>query len=325
MDVRRIEEEVDLNFLSDAHSRTGPAESVTLVKASIMLELFEICYVDGSFRMRIDYRELIKIDLYSDCHQMRVHEDAIPKTAFRMRYGRYEFTAMPFWIDQYTSDFHGRNESDEAVARHEVHVSSIPDKDGMYIEIDDQSERTFRTLEYMFRACVRNLVVVGILTFREDEIGETKMIGLELEQETTKSDLEKGVVHFGKKGELAPRYIGPFKILERIGFVAYRLILPEELSGVHDTFHVSNLKKCLADANLHVPLDEIKVDKTLRFVEEPLEIIDREVKTLKHSKIPIVKVRWNSKCEPEFTWEREDYIKAKYPQLFENSNVESSG
>ncbi|GKF66200.1 hypothetical protein Tco_0192717 [Tanacetum coccineum] len=88
----------------------------------------------------------------------------------------------------------------------------------------------------------------------------------------------KGVIRFGKKGKLAPRYVGPFEILERIGPVAYRLRLPEELSGVHDTFHVSNLKKCLVDASLHVPLDEIKVDKTLRFVEEPVEIMDREVK-----------------------------------------------
>ncbi|GJV73534.1 putative reverse transcriptase domain-containing protein [Tanacetum coccineum] len=126
----------------------------------------------------------------------------------------------------------------------------------------------------------------------------------------------KGVVRFGNKGKLAPRFVGPFEILKRISSVVYRLRLPKELSGVHDTFHVSNLKKCLADANLHVPLDEIKVDKTLRFVEEPLEIMDRDVKTLKRSKIPIVKVRWNSKCGPEFTWEREDHMKAKYPQLF---------
>ncbi|GJX75967.1 hypothetical protein Tco_0322778 [Tanacetum coccineum] len=97
-----------------------------------------------------------------------------------------------------------------------------------------------------------------------------------------------------------------------IGPVAYRLRLPEELSSVHDTFHVSNLKKYLADANLHVPLDEIKVDKTLCFVEEPLEIMDHEVKTLKRRKIPIVKVRWNSKRRPEFTLEREDHMKAKY-------------
>ncbi|GJT35365.1 putative reverse transcriptase domain-containing protein [Tanacetum coccineum] len=126
----------------------------------------------------------------------------------------------------------------------------------------------------------------------------------------------KGVILFGKKGMLAPRYVGLFEILERIGPVAYRLRLVEELSGVHDTFHVSKLKKCLADASLHVPLGEIKVDKTLRFIEEPVEIMDREVKSLKRSKIALVKVRWKSKRSPEFTWEHEDYMKSKYPQLF---------
>ncbi|GJZ99098.1 putative reverse transcriptase domain-containing protein [Tanacetum coccineum] len=134
----------------------------------------------------------------------------------------------------------------------------------------------------------------------------------------------KGVVHFGKKGKLAPRYVGPFEILERIGPVAYRLRLFEELSGVHDTFHVSNLKKCLADASLHVPLDEIKVDKTLRFVEEAVEIMDREIKSLKRSKISLVKVRWNSKRGPEYTWECEDYMKSKYPQLFVDHANESA-
>ncbi|GJS88674.1 hypothetical protein Tco_0771310 [Tanacetum coccineum] len=99
----------------------------------------------------------------------------------------------------------------------------------------------------------------------------------------------KGVIRFRKRGKLAPRYVGPFEILERIVPIAYRLRFPEELSGVHDTFHVSNLKKCLADASLHVPLDEIKVDKTLRFVEEPVEIMNREVKSLKHSRILLVK------------------------------------
>ncbi|GKA47236.1 reverse transcriptase domain-containing protein, partial [Tanacetum coccineum] len=132
----------------------------------------------------------------------------------------------------------------------------------------------------------------------------------------------KGVVRFGKKGKLAPRYVGPFEILERIGLVAYRLRLPEELSSVHDTFHVSNLKKCLADANLHVPLDEIKVDKTLRFVEEPVEIMEREIKKLKRRNIALVKVRWNSKCGPEFTWEHEDQMRNKYPQLFMDRVVE---
>nr|GEY16641.1 putative reverse transcriptase domain-containing protein [Tanacetum cinerariifolium] len=121
----------------------------------------------------------------------------------------------------------------------------------------------------------------------------------------------KGVIRFGKNCKLAPRYVEPFTIFKKIGPVAYRLRFLEELSSLHDTFHVLNLKKCLADANLHVPLDEIKVDKTLRFVKKPIEIMDREVKSLKRSKIPIIKVRWNSKCGHEFTWEREDHMKAK--------------
>nr|GEX35960.1 hypothetical protein [Tanacetum cinerariifolium] len=83
--------------------------------------------------------------------------------------------------------------------------------------------------------------------------------------------------------------------------------------------------KCLTDANFHVLLDEIKVDKILRFVKEPLEIMDHEVRTLKRSKTPIMKVRWNSKRRTKFTWEREDHMKAKYPQLFENANVETNG
>ncbi|GJZ72794.1 putative reverse transcriptase domain-containing protein [Tanacetum coccineum] len=132
----------------------------------------------------------------------------------------------------------------------------------------------------------------------------------------------KDMIRFGKKGKLAPRYVGPSEILERIGHVAYRLRFPKELSGVHNTFHMLNLKKCLADANLHVPLNEIKVDKTLRFVEEHVEIMDREIKSLKRSRISLVKVRWNSKRGPEFTWERKDHMKSKYPQLFVDHAVE---
>ncbi|GKC20521.1 hypothetical protein Tco_1022671 [Tanacetum coccineum] len=163
------------------------------------------------------------------------------------------------------------------------------------------------------------------------EIGESILIGPELVQEMTDKVGDqvllkvlpwKGVIHFRKKGKLAPRYVEPFEILERIGPVAYRLRLPEELSSVHDIFHVSNLKKCLADANLHVPLDDIKIGKTLRFVEEPVEIMDHEVKSLKHSKILIVRVCWNSKRGPEFTWEHEDHMKAKYPRLFVDCAVE---
>ncbi|GJQ95514.1 hypothetical protein Tco_0006653 [Tanacetum coccineum] len=100
----------------------------------------------------------------------------------------------------------------------------------------------------------------------------------------------KGVIRFGKHGKLSPRYIGPFKIIERIGPVAYKLELPDKLHGIHNTFHVSNLKKCLADENLVIPLEEIQLDDKLHFIEEPVEIMDREVKQLKQSQIPIVKV-----------------------------------
>ncbi|GKB58644.1 putative reverse transcriptase domain-containing protein [Tanacetum coccineum] len=109
----------------------------------------------------------------------------------------------------------------------------------------------------------------------------------------------KGVVRFGKKGKLATRFVGLFEIIEKVGPVAYRLDLPKELNGVHDTFHVSNLKKCLADLTLKVPLDEIRVDAKLNFVEEPVEILEKEFKKLKRSRIVIVKVRWNSKRSPE--------------------------
>ncbi|GKF01128.1 hypothetical protein Tco_0028051 [Tanacetum coccineum] len=106
----------------------------------------------------------------------------------------------------------------------------------------------------------------------------------------------KGVVQFGKKGKLALRYVGPFEIVERVGPVAYQLKLPHELSCVHDTFHVSNLKKCLAEPDVQ----------------------------LKRRRIPLVKVRWNSRQGAEYTWEREDQFQQKYPHLFSEPVPSSS-
>ncbi|GKE99445.1 putative reverse transcriptase domain-containing protein [Tanacetum coccineum] len=111
----------------------------------------------------------------------------------------------------------------------------------------------------------------------------------------------KGVIRFGKRRKLNPRYIGPFKVLAKVGTVAYKLALTQKLIRVHITFHVSNLKKYLSNEPLAIPLDEIHIDDKLHFVEEPVEIMDRKVKRLRQSRIRIIKVEWNSRRGPEFT------------------------
>ncbi|GJR68539.1 putative reverse transcriptase domain-containing protein [Tanacetum coccineum] len=198
-------------------------------------------------------------------------------------------------------------------------------------QTDGQSERTIQTLEDMLRACVMDFegsweTHLPLIEFSYNnsyhksikcapfealygrkcrspvmwaEVGESRLIGPEIVHETTEKILQirrvspwKGVVRFGKKGKLAPRYVGPFEIVECVGPVAYRLKLPHELSCIHDTFHVSNLKKCLAESDVQVPLEEIEIDENLRFVEEPIEIVERDVKKLKR-RDSISKVRWN--------------------------------
>ncbi|GJS73865.1 putative reverse transcriptase domain-containing protein [Tanacetum coccineum] len=217
----------------------------------------------------------------------------------------------------------------EIVARHGMSVSIISDLDG-------------RFASHLWQALQKALV------------GESQLIGPEIMQETTEKIIQikdrlktarsrqksyadkwrkplefkvgdrvllkvspwKGVVRFGKKGKLAPWYVGPFEIVECVGPVAYRLKLPQELSCVHNTFHVSTLKKCLAEPDIQVPLNEIEIDENLRFVKEPIEIVEQDVKKLKRKRIPLVKVRWNSRQGAEYTWEREDQFRKKYPNLF---------
>ncbi|GJT72360.1 putative reverse transcriptase domain-containing protein [Tanacetum coccineum] len=213
-------------------------------------------------------------------------------------------------------------------------------------QTDGQSERTIQTLKDMLRACVIDF----------GKVGDTQLTGLEIIHETTEKIIQikkhiqaardrqksyadrrrkplefevgdkvmlkvspwKGVIRFDKRGKLNHRYIGPFKILSKVGTLAYRLELLEQLSRDHSTFHVSNLKKCFVDEPLAIMLDEIHIDDKLNFIEELIEIMDREVNRLNQSRILIVKVRWNSRRGPNFTWEREDQMKKKYPHLFIN-------
>ncbi|GJU62309.1 hypothetical protein Tco_1244144 [Tanacetum coccineum] len=129
----------------------------------------------------------------------------------------------------------------------------------------------------------------------------------------------KGAVRFGHNGDVEPRYCWTI-----LGVGKGWICCIQELSRVHNTFHVSNLKECYADEPLVVPLDGLHFDDKLQFVEEPVEIIDRKFKHLKQSRIPIIKVQWNSRRGPEFTWEREDQFRKKYPHLFTKTAPSSS-
>ena len=126
----------------------------------------------------------------------------------------------------------------------------------------------------------------------------------------------KGVMRFGKKGKLSPRYIGPFEILERIGAVAYRLALSPDLSLIHPVFHVSMLRKYMYDPSHVLEPQTVQLDENLCYQEEPIAIVDRQVKKLRSKEITLVKVIWRNHTAEEATWESEDIMRSKYPHLF---------
>ncbi|KAL0552300.1 hypothetical protein IC582_011408 [Cucumis melo] len=202
--------------------------------------------------------------------------------------------------------------------------------------------------EALYGRCCRSPVCWG-------EVGEQRLMGPELVQSTNEAiqkirsrmhtaqsrqksyadvrrkDLEfeigdkvflkvapmKGVLRFERRGKLSPRFVGPFEILERIGLVAYRLALPPSLSAVHDVFHVSMLRKYVPDPSHVVDYEPLEIDENLSYVEQPVEVLAREVKTLRNKQIPLVKVLWRNHRVEEATWEREDDMRSRYPDLFE--------
>ncbi|GJW43974.1 reverse transcriptase domain-containing protein [Tanacetum coccineum] len=294
---------------------------------------------DGSFRMCIDYRELNR----SGYHQLRVHEDDIPKTAFRTRYGHFEFTVMPFgltnaptifmdlmnrvyrpYVDKFMIVFiddilntlrlkeeHVEHLMCEFWLREVQFLGHMINGNGIHVDPSKieavknwKAPRTRLTssgLDTIWVIVDRLTKSAHFLPMREDYKMERFWQSM---QEALGTRLDMSTAYHPQTDESRP--------------CGYRLDLPEELNGVHDTFHVSNLKKCFADPTLKVPLDEIRVDAKLNFVEEPVEILEREFKKLKHSRIAIVKVRWNSKRGPEFTFSSRncvrEFLRALHPK-----------
>nr|GEU82767.1 putative reverse transcriptase domain-containing protein [Tanacetum cinerariifolium] len=387
----------------DSFCWAGSSQLTELDKLTIK-NRYPLPMIDDLFDQLQGLQYFSKLDLRSGYHQLIVHEDDILKTAFRTRYGHFEFTIMPFGLTNAPAAFvesarlqrgidgmiELRNDRalyyldriwvplkgdvttlimDEAhKSKYYVHLGA----DKMYYDLRDRywwpimkkdmavyANKCFTCLkdykmDRLARLCLNEIVVyvkvlaVNVRGIRNPirheyglppsdrwsekcrslimwaEVGEGHLIGPERkpldfsigDHILLKVSPWKGVVRFRKKGKLAPRFVGHFEIIEKVGTVSYQLDFPEKLNDVHDTFHVSNLKKCLADPTLQVPLDEIRVDDKLNFVEEPMEIMEQEFKKLKQSRISIVKVRWNSKRGPEFTWKREDQMMLKYPYLF---------
>ncbi|GJX82348.1 putative reverse transcriptase domain-containing protein [Tanacetum coccineum] len=304
---------------------------------------------DGSFRMCIDYRELnkltvknryllpriddlfdqlqessvySKIDLRSGYHQLRVHEEDIPKTKFRTRYGHYEFQVMPFGLTNAPAVFMDllnrilnaqagaiKNVKEENLRCMNKDFETRPDRTlciekrswlprfgGLMDLIMPESHKSKYSIHPGSDKMYHDLkklywwpnMKAEIATYVSKCLTCSKLTGPEIIHETTKKIIQiKNRIQVARDfqksyadGKLNPRYIGPFKVLAKFGTIAYKLELPQQLSKVHSTFHVSNLKKCLSDESLVIPLDEIQIDDKLHFVEEPVKIIDREVKRL---------------------------------------------
>nr|GEX76240.1 reverse transcriptase domain-containing protein [Tanacetum cinerariifolium] len=302
---------------------------------------------DGSFRMCIDYRELnkltvknryplpriddlfdqlqgssiySKIDLRSRYHQLIVREQDIPKTAFRTRGIHVDLAkieSIKDWASPKTPT-EIRQFLGLAGYYRSASILALPEGSEDFVVYCDASHK-FLGAVLMQREKVAPYEALYGRKCRSPvcwaEVGEAQLTGPEMIQETTEK-----IVLIKQRIQAAQDRQKSYADLKRKPM----LELPRELSRVHHTFYVSNLKKCYADEPLAMSLEGVHIDDTLQFVEEPVEIMEREIKRLKRSRILMVKVRWNSRRGPEFTWEREDSFKQKYPHLFTNRTSSST-
>ncbi|GJV83305.1 putative reverse transcriptase domain-containing protein [Tanacetum coccineum] len=264
---------------------------------------------DGAFRMCIDYRELNKLIVKNRYPLPRINDlfDQLQGSQFfsKIDLRPYLMSFVIVFIDDIL--IYSKTQKD-----HVEHLRHVINGNGIHVDLGSWDvhlplvEFSYNNNYHSSVRCASFEALYGRKCrspIMWAEVEEGQLIGPKLVVLcfNSKGKPWKGVVRFGKKGKLKPRFVGPFEIIKKVSPMAYGLDLPEELDSAHDTFHMSNLKKCLADPTLQVPLDEIQVDAKLNFVEEPMEILEREFKKLKRSRIAIVKVRWNSKRGPEFT------------------------
>ncbi|KAL5538128.1 hypothetical protein UlMin_046157 [Ulmus minor] len=394
----QLQDLLDKRFIRPSHSPWGAP--VLFVKKK-----------DGTLRMCIDYRELnkvtvknryplpriddlfdqlkgatifSKIDLRSGYHQLKIKEEDVPKSAFRTRYGHYEFLVMPFgltnapaafmdlmnrvfkeFLDKFVIVFiddiliysKTKEEHEEhlritlrTLEEHKLYakfskcefwldkvhfLGHVVSKDGVSVDpakIEAVSKWPTPTNVTEIRSFLGLADIKGaqeldseLLRLRKDvKEGRNPEFSLSSDGILHHKGRLCGVMRFGKKGKLSPRFIGPFEILERVGKVAYKLALPPELSSVHNVFHVSMLKKYVSDPSHVLEHEPIQVNEDLTYEEKPVQILDRKDKTLRNKVIPLVKVLWRNHKIEEATWEREDDMRINYPELFQIFGDENS-
>ncbi|KAL5553282.1 hypothetical protein UlMin_040683 [Ulmus minor] len=394
----QLQDLLDKRFIRPSHSPWGAP--VLFVKKK-----------DGTLRMCIDYRELnkvtvknryplpriddlfdqlkgatifSKIDLRSGYHQLKIKEEDVPKSAFRTRYGHYEFLVMPFgltnapaafmdlmnrvfkeFLDKFVIVFiddiliysKTKEEHEEhlritlrTLEEHKLYakfskcefwldkvhfLGHVVSKDGMSVDpakIEAVSKWPAPTNVTEIRSFLGLADIKGaqeldseLLRLRKDvKEGRNPEFSLSSDGILHHKGRLCGVMRFGKKGKLSPRFIGPFEILERVGKVAYKLALPPELSSVHNVFHVSMLKKYVSGPSHVLEHEPIQVNEDLTYEEKPVQILDRKDKTLRNKVIPLVKVLWRNHKIEEATWEREDDMRINYPELFQIFGDENS-